>query len=238
MVSEKELINKEELLDLEKKYELILNTDPESNTFCLLADTLYKLGKIEKATSVLIKGLGYNKNNSAARFLLGKIYYDRWLIDQAKKEMTKVLEISPDNLEAAKILSQIYKSEDNFKKALVILEEAFVFHRSDEEIIRKIREIKEQLSKIEGESSKHLFQTPKESRKLNEIKLDDSQVNSEVFTETMLNLYIEQGQYDKARESIEHLYKNEQKKAEAIEKLTKTKLNKMNLSAGFESKDR
>ena len=236
-MSQKELTKNEELLDLEQKYEEILTNDPQSNTFCLLADIQYRLGKIDKASGVLIRGLGYNKNNATARFLLGKIYYDRWLIEQAKKEMKKVLELSPDNLEAAKLLAQIYKSEDNFNQALETLQEAYVFHIGDEETLRNINETKEELSKIEGASSIHLFQTPKGSRKINEISLDDSLVNSEVHTKTILNLYIEQGQYDKARETIEQLYKNEEEKAAAIEKLDKTKLNKMNLSAGFGSKD-
>ena len=236
-MSQKEPIENEELLDLEQKYEEILTNDPQSNTFCLLADIQYRLGKIDKASGVLIRGLGYNKNNATARFLLGKIYYDRWLIEQAKKEMKKVLELSPDNLEAAKLLAQIYKSEDNFNQALETLQEAYVFHIGNEETLRNINETKEELSKIEGASSIHLFQTPKGSRKINEISLDDSLVNSQVHTKTMLNLYIEQGQYDKARETIEQLYKNEEEKAAAIEKLDKTKLNKMNLSAGFGSKD-
>lgn len=236
-MSQKETIENEKLLDLEQKYEEVLTNDPESNTFCLLADIQYKLGKIDKATGVLIRGLGYNKNNATARFLLGKIYYDRWLIEQAKKEMKKVLELSPDNLQAAKLLSEIYKSEDNFNKALEILEEAYVFHIGDEDTLRSIDETKEELSKIEGASSIHLFQTPIESRKINEINLDDSQVNSKVHTETMLNLYIEQGEHDKAMETIEQLYKNKADKTAAIEKLEKTKLNKVNVSAGFGSKD-
>ncbi|MGB2691775.1 MAG: hypothetical protein WBB48_03010 [Thermodesulfobacteriota bacterium] len=234
---EKQQIDQNGLLDLEKKYEEILTNDPESNTFCLLADIQYKLGKIDKATGVLIRGLGHNKNNVTARFLLGKIYYDRWLIEQAKKEMKKVLELTPDNLAAAKLLSEIYKSEDNFNKALETLEEAYVFHIGDEDTLRNINETKEELSKIEGASSIHLFQTPIESRKIQEISIDNSLTSSDVHTETMLNLYIEQGQYDKAIETIEKLYKNEAEKAAAIEKLEKTKLNKVNLSAGFGSKE-
>ncbi|TFG76956.1 MAG: hypothetical protein E4H21_04900 [Thermodesulfobacteriales bacterium] len=234
---QKEQIDQNELLALEKKYETILSNDPASNTFCLLADIQYRLGKVDKATGVLIRGLGYNKNNATARFLLGKIYYDRWLIEQAKKEMKKVLELMPDNLEAAKLLSQIYKSEDNFNKALETLEETYVFHRDDTDIHSQINEIKKELSQIENKSSMQAFETPIESRKVKEISMDDSLGNSEVLTGTMLNLYIEQGQYDKALEIIEHIYKNEEEKTSSIENLEKTKLNKINLSAGFGSKE-
>ena len=234
---QKEQIDQNELLALEKKYETILSNDPASNTFCLLADIQYRLGKVDKATGVLIRGLGYNKNNATARFLLGKIYYDRWLIEQAKKEMKKVLGLTPDNLEAAKLLYQIYKSEDNFNKALETLEETYVFHRDDTDIHSQINEIKKELSQIENKSSMQAFETPVESGKVKEISMDDSLGNSEALTQTMLNLYIEQGQYDKALEIIEYIYKNEEEKTSAIENLEKTKLNKINLSAGFGSKE-
>jgi len=231
---QKEQIENKELLDLELKYEKTLSLEPESNTFFLLADVQYRLGKIDKATGVLIRGLGYNKNNVTARFLLGKIYYDRWLIEQAKKEMEKVLELTPDNLEAAKLLSQIYVSEDKFNKALETLEAAYVFHRDDTCILNKIDEIKRELLKKDIVSSMQAFETPIDSRK---VTADDYPIDSEVYTETMLNLYMEQGQFHKARETIEKIYTNEQEKTQAIEKLEKTKLNKMNHTAGFGSKE-
>jgi len=234
---QKEYEEDNELVVLEQKYEKILSLEPESNTFCLLADVLCKQGKVDKAVGVLIRGLGYNKNNVTARFLLGKIYYDRWLIEQAKKEMEKVLELAPDNLEAAKLVSQIYRSEDKLNEALEILNSAYVFHRNDKNLLQDINEIKNQLSKIEVTLSGQAFETPVGSRKANKIEIDDSAVNKEVYTQTMANLYMEQGQYDKAREVIDKIYSDEAERTSAFEKLEKTKLNKMNLTAGFGSKE-
>ncbi len=124
-MSENENLSNDDLLELERKYEEILSEHPESKSFSLLAQILYNQGKTDKAIGVLIRGLGYNKNNVTARFLLGKIYYERWMIDQARKEMEKVLENAPDNLEAAKLLSQIYRSEDKLEKALETLRVAY-----------------------------------------------------------------------------------------------------------------
>jgi len=236
-MSGKENINEHELAEMEKKYEEILLEKPESNSFSLLAQILYKQGKIDKAIGVLIRGLGYNKNNVKARFLLGKIYYEMWMIDQAKREMEKVLEIAPDNLEAAKLLSQIYRSENKLGKALETLSIAYTFHNTDENVLREMEEIKKEISKMEGQLSKQVFETPVSSRKIKEIKIDDSSNNKEVYTETMANLYVEQGQYDKARVVLEKIFTNEDEKNLAIEKLEKTKLNKMNLTAGFSSKE-
>ena len=222
-----------ELELLEQKYEEILLVDPKSNTFCQLADVLCKQGKVDKATGVLVRGLSHNKNNVTARFMLGNIYYDRWLIEQAKKEMEIVLEITPDNIEAAKLLSQIYKSEDKLDKALSVLEGAYVFKRDDSGLAEEITQIKDLISEKDSEQSSRVFETPIDSRKINEVKIEDSLVNSELHTETMFNLYLEQGQYDLALEIIDKIYPNEIQKKMAIEKLEKTKLNKMNNSAGF-----
>jgi len=229
-------IDSEELSILEQKYEAVLASEPESNSFCLLADVQYRLGKIDKATGVLIRGLGYNKNNVPARFLLGKIYYERWLIDQAKKEMAKVLDLSPDHLGAAKLLSEIYSSEENLPKALEALEAAYVFHTDDTETIERINKIKSELSELEAKSSRKVFETPVGSRKVTRVEMNNKP-NFEPYTETMLKLYIEQGQFDKARETIECLYESWEEKNAAIDKLEKTKLNKMNAAAGFRPRD-
>ena len=222
-----------ELVLLEQKYEEILSSDPKSNAFCQLADVLCKQGKVDKATGVLIRGLSHNKNNVTARFMLGMIYYDRWLIDQAKKEMEIVLEITPDNIEAAKLLSEIFKSEDNLQKALSTLEGVYVFHRTDSTLSDEIDQIRKLISEKELEQSGRAFETPIESRKINHVRLEEPLIDRELNTETMFNLYLEQGQYDQARKIIDKIYQDEDQKKSAIEKLEKTKLNKMNTSAGF-----
>ena len=227
----------DELQLLEQKYEEILTNDPKSNTFCQLADVLHKQGKEDKAIGVLIRGLSHNKNNVTARFMLGNIYYDRWLIEQAKKEMEAVLEITPDNLDAAKLLAEIYNSEDKQDKALSILEGLYVFHRNDSGLLDEINKIKNIVSEKERQLSSKAFETPIESRKLHKIGIDKSTENNEVYTETMFNLYLEQGLYEQARKMVDKIYSDELQKKSAIEKLEKTKLNKMNHSAGFSTGD-
>jgi len=236
-MSGKENMEDHELAELGKKYENILSEDPKSNNFSLLANVLYRQGKTDKAIGVLIRGLGYNKNNVTARFLLGKIYYERWMINQAKKEMEKVLQYAPQNLQAAKLLSQIYRSEDKWDKALQTLSVAYSFHSSDENVVVEMKEIKKEISKKEAKLSKQVFETPAGSRKIKGMEIDDSSKNEEVYTETMANLYIEQGQYDKAREVLEKIFTNETERNLAIEKLEETKLNKMNLTAGLSSRE-
>ena len=100
-----------------------------------------------------------------------------------------------------------------------------------------MKEIKKEISKKEAKLSKQVFETPAGSRKIKGMEIDDSSKNEEVYTETMANLYIEQGQYDKAREVLEKIFTNETERNLAIEKLEETKLNKMNLTAGLSSRE-
>ncbi len=151
--------------------------------------------------------------------------------------MEMVLEITPDNVNAAKLLAEIYKSEDNFDKALCTLEEAYVFHRDDSSLAEEIRQVKKHISQKEYEESSRVFETPIESRKVNHIRLEEALTHGELNTETMFNLYLEQGEYDLAREIIDKIYSDEVQRKSAIEKLEKTKLNKINNSAGFDRTD-
>ena len=64
---------------LEEKYDKQLQDNPASNSFVLLAEVLLKLKKSDKALKVLVNGLRHNKQNTTARFLLGRIYFERWL---------------------------------------------------------------------------------------------------------------------------------------------------------------
>src|SRR5271167_1940595 len=136
----------DELSRFEEKYARILLKDPSSVAFIFLAQVLHKRGKVDKAINVLINGLRYNKKSVTGRFLLGKIYYDRWLIEQAKREFRTVVQLAPDNLAACKMLAQIYKSEEAFEKSLEMLKTASAYHPHDETIHSEMKEIEASLS--------------------------------------------------------------------------------------------
>jgi tetratricopeptide (TPR) repeat protein len=131
----------DELVKFEEKYERILSQDPSSVAFIFLAQVLHKQGKVDKAIKVLINGLKHNRDSVTGRFLLGKIYYDRWLIEQAKREFRAVVELAPDNLAACKMLVQIHKSEEAYGKALELLQTAAAYHPHDTSITRELEEI-------------------------------------------------------------------------------------------------
>lgn len=228
----------DELRKFEKKYERILSQDPSSATFIFLAQILYKQGKVDKAVNVLIKGLRYNKKSVTGRFLLGKIYYDRWMIEQAKKEFQTVAEHAPDNLAACRMLVQIYRSEERHDKALQLLRSVHAYHPQDSTIPLEIRELEGEL--LRKEERKRRFQTAREairssveSKSAGELISGVKHYERELLTETMADIYLDQGLFEKACSVLERLLDRNPGNIAIKTKLEKARLYLINKTAGF-----
>ena len=231
-----------DFIKTEEKYEEILAKDPSSSTFVFLAQILYRQNKLDRALSVLINGLRYNKNNITGRFLLGKIYYERWIIEPAKKELETVYGLAPDNLAAGKMLVQIYKSEENYKRALEVLRFVHEFHPSDEAIRSEIKELME---KIENETKKdgetpaawENFSAPGGTKKIEAAESNEAVSETELITETMADLYMKQGIYDKALRVFEKILENDPTNSSVRKKYDESRLRILNKAAGFNKEE-
>jgi tetratricopeptide (TPR) repeat protein len=228
----------DELVKFEEKYARILSQDPSSVAFIFLAQVLYKQGKVDKAIKVLINGLRYNKKSVTGRFLLGKIYYDRWLIEQAKREFQAVVELAPDNLAACKMLVQIHKSEEAYGKALEILKSASAYHPHDGSIVTELREIEAALSEAEKKekdfkSAREGIKTALASKSVDELESDLKQQEKELYTETIADIYISQGLHERACRVLERMIDNDPGNEAVREKLAKSRLHLINKTAGF-----
>ena len=225
-----------------EKYERILEQDPSSSTFVFLAQILYKQSKLEQATGVLIKGLRYNKNNITGRFLLGKIYYERWMIDLAKKELERVFALAPDNLAAGKMLVEIYKSEEEFERALEVLNYVHEFHPSDAGIREGIEIVRANLEKSAPVDSKggntwENFSAPDvNSDNINTDETSESTVavsKAEIVTETMADIYIQQGEYEKGIRVFQKILEKEPENSSVRMRLAECRTKVINKTAGF-----
>lgn len=200
---EKDVVqNQIERAKLKDQYEELLLKDPSSPNFVFLAEILRKQGNLHRATEILIKGLRSNPDSITARSILGKIYYDRWMIDQAKNEMEKVIRVAPDNIDAAKMLIQIYRSEENYNKALETCYSSLVFNPEDHDLTRELNVLQKEATHdgttataIEPDQiANDIFEF--DGRPEEEPPSDS--VIEELYTEAMANLYIDQGLYEKA----------------------------------------
>jgi tetratricopeptide (TPR) repeat protein len=238
---EKDVVqNQIELVKLKDKYEELLLKDPSSPKFVFLAEILRKQGDLHRATEILIMGLRSNPDSITARSILGKIYYDRWMIDQAKNEMEKVMRVAPDNTDAAKMLIQIYRSEENYNKALETCYSALVFNPEDYELTKDLKELEKEVShdvikttKIEtGKIVNDIFELDEGP----EEEPSSDSVIEELYTEAMANLYIDQGLYEKAIVVLEKLLAREPENASIRTKLNLSKSFLLSERSGFEVK--
>lgn len=228
----------DELVKYEEKYERILSQDPSSVAFIFLAQVLYKQGKVDKAIKVLINGLRYNRNSVTARFLLGKIYYDRWLIEQAKREFKAVVELAPDNLAACKMLVQIHRSEEAYGKALDLLRTAVAYHPHDASISCELTEIEALFSSAEKKdrefrSARESIRTAFETKSEEDLESGVKQQEKELLTETMADIYMAQGLYEKACSVLEKIRENDPGNDAVTKKLAQSRLYLVNKRAGF-----
>ena len=177
--------------------------DPNNNL--MLAGISKSLGDSDNALSILFSELRQNQGNLSAKLMIAEIYYERWMIDEAKKYLGQIIDLTPNNEKALDMLSKIYNSENDTEKALDLLYKKFIFGSNKSQTLFEIESLKNKTST----ESPHFDITKNIKNKLSDsydrINIKTSEVN--LITETMADLYINQGYYDKAAEILEQLLK-------------------------------
>jgi tetratricopeptide (TPR) repeat protein len=205
-------LDQDELETLKKKYEKLVAEDPSSVAFVVLAEILRKQDEFDRAIDVLTQGLKHNPGNITARFILGRIYYDRWMIDDAKREMEEVIKSAPDNLAANKILAEIYRSEGKLDKALQVSLFAWVFNPEDNEIRNSIEELRKEIALLKEKESLSIQRKKDESLEPmsdEEIEYSSELFDEEIYTEIMADLYMNQKLYERAIRIFERLLQSD-----------------------------
>jgi tetratricopeptide (TPR) repeat protein len=91
------------------KYLAILSKDPGSMVFAPLTEAYRKAGNLDEAIAVAQDGLNIHPNYVSGMVALGRAYFDKGMISEAKETLDKVLVLAPDNIIAANILEEIKK---------------------------------------------------------------------------------------------------------------------------------
>ncbi len=94
-----------------RKWEKILSKDPSSKVFALLSEAYRKRGMLDRALQIATQGVRRNPDYIGGRVALARIYADKGMREEAKEELTYILERSPDNLFASRLLRQLEEQE-------------------------------------------------------------------------------------------------------------------------------
>jgi tetratricopeptide (TPR) repeat protein len=105
-------------MELMERYQIILEKDPRSQVFAPLAEAYRKMGLIEEAFRICVRGVQYHPGFSGGRIALAKVLLDRDNVPGAAKELEKAIEVSPDNILAHQLLGEIYLAQKDAKLAL------------------------------------------------------------------------------------------------------------------------
>ncbi len=100
-----------------KKYEDMLAKDPRSYCFAPLAELYRKLGLLDDAINVAMKGCEMHPDYVGGFMALGRAFYEKGLKDESRTALERVVKVTPDNHLAQKLLSQIYMESGDMASA-------------------------------------------------------------------------------------------------------------------------
>jgi len=128
------------LKDIEKLKERV-EKDPNSKLFVPLAEEYRKEGMLDDAVQVLLDGIGRQPGYMSARVSLGKMYFEKGMLKEARAEFEAVIKAIPDNLFAHKKLAEIYRETGERDLAMKAYTTVLKLNALDEDAAASLREI-------------------------------------------------------------------------------------------------
>jgi len=108
--------------------------DPKSRAFAQLADAYRKEGFLDEAIEICLQGLKDHPTYVSARVVLGRAYLEKGELDRAEGEFLRVLELDPENLLAHRLLGEIYLQQGREVEARKCYEEVLRLNPFDREV--------------------------------------------------------------------------------------------------------
>lgn len=120
-------------MDEIEKLRLRVEKDPNSRLFLPLAEEYRKSGMLDEAISVILRGLERHPGYTSARVALGKIYFEKSMVAEAKREFEKVVLAVPDNLFAQRKLADICRELGETENAIAGYKKVIQLNPLDED---------------------------------------------------------------------------------------------------------
>ena len=204
-----------------KKFEDMLLVDQRSYCFAPLSDLYRKLGLLDDALNVAKRGIAIHPEYVGGYMALGRAFHEKGMKEESMAALQHVVKVTPDNLLAQKLLSQLYlengdvTSAEKTLKVLLLLQPEEVEARQMLEALEKATDIKRESEQLifrdeetvgeEGTDANANFSEAygitgdTESVDIAEsLMVGTSFVKDPLATVTVAELYVEQGFLERA----------------------------------------
>jgi len=96
-----------------KKYEDILARDPMAYSFAPLADIYRKLGLLDEAVAIARRGVALHPDFASGQMSLAIACLEKGMADEARDALEAVVRVTPENLDAQRMLAGLHASAGN-----------------------------------------------------------------------------------------------------------------------------
>jgi tetratricopeptide (TPR) repeat protein len=127
--------------ELIEKYQLLLQKDPKSQVFAPLTEAYRKMGLLEEAFRIAVRGVQFNPGFGGGRIALAKVFIDRDNVPAAIEELEKAIELSADNILAHTLLGECYLRSQRPKEALRAFKMVLFLAPTNEKAMRAVRKL-------------------------------------------------------------------------------------------------
>jgi tetratricopeptide (TPR) repeat protein len=141
--------------ELIEKYQILLEKDPKSQVFAPLAEAYRRMGLIEEAFRIAVRGVQFNPGFGGGRVALAKIFMDRDNLPGALAELEKAVDASADNIMAHTLLAECYLKDKRPKEALRSFKMVLFLMPNNEKAQKAVRKLE---SLTADEYDEDLFQ--------------------------------------------------------------------------------
>ncbi len=96
-----------ELRESIDRWERCLKENSSSRIFAPLSDAYRRIGELDRALEIAEEGVKRNPDYTGGRVALARVYRDKGMFREAIKELRVVIERSPENIAAARLLEEM-----------------------------------------------------------------------------------------------------------------------------------
>lgn len=127
--------------ELVERYQILLQKDPKSQVFAPLTEAYRKMGLLEEAFRIAVRGVQFNPTFGGGRIALAKVFLDRDNLQAAQDELEKAVEYSADNILAHSLLADCYLKSKRPKDALRSFKMVLFLAPTNEKAAKAVRKL-------------------------------------------------------------------------------------------------